>query len=75
MMNEESKDWNNDHSKPIEQSLTEVTSESATLVLPEIEDSLIVVWPLPNTKFREFLLGDGLEQGLVLLQQIVNKEI
>ena len=51
MMNEESKDWNNDHSKPIEQRIIEEISESATLVLPEIKDPLIVGWPLPNTKF------------------------
>ena len=74
-MNEESKDWNNDNSKPIQQSIIEETSESTTLVLPEIEDPLIVGWLLPNTKFREFLLGDGLEQGRVLLQKIVDKKI
>ena len=74
-MEEESKDHYKEEIYLKGQSENEQHIQSITLVIPIIEDPVIIGWSIPNTNFQRFLCGNELEEAISNIGKVCNGEV
>ena len=74
-MQEELIEENKEGHHLLAQEFNEDSVESVTLVLPDIEDPIVIGWSLLNSEFLRFLQEGGLEESVAIMQKIINNEI
>ena len=49
--------------------------QSASLIIPEIEDPVMIRWSLQNTNFKRFLYNGSIQEAIESMENVINRKI